>query len=204
MVGASITLCIDILHRSKSEPEFMEHKKMIDQAITLLERYSDSTLAVRGIRLLSSLLEGTAKKQPSKHHGRHNIGNKAYPHEGNPLAWPLEDNQSIDAMCASRQSNNAEDGSQMTVSLATSSQQGPQPRTTPPTSIAGNDDALDVPTQNAGDFNLINGEGYFGGVDDNGMLSDTSWWTDLITDYLPMQNGFDTPFLVEDLITQAP
>ena len=92
----------------------------------------------------------------------------------------------------------------MTVSLATSSQQGPQPRTIPPTSIAGNDDALDVPTQNAGDFNLINGEGYFGAVDDNGMLSDTSWWTDLITDYLPMQNGFDTPFLVEDLVTQAP
>lgn len=182
----------------------MEHKKMIDQAITLLERYSDSTLAVRDIRLLSSLLEGTAKKQPSKHHDRHNTGNKAYPHEGNPLTWPLEDNQSIDAMCASRQFNNAEDGSQMTVSLATSSQQGPQPRIIPQSSIAGTNNALDIPTQNTGDFNLINDESYFGGVDDNSILSDTSWWTDLITDYLPIQKGFDTPFLVEDLITQAP
>ena len=182
----------------------MEHKKLVDQAITLLERYNDSTLAARGIQLLSSLLEGTAKKQPSKYHGRHDTKNKAYPHEGNPLAWPLEDNQSIDSMWASRQSNNAEDGSQLTVPLTSSSQQGPQLRTIPPISIAGNGDALDVPTQNAGDFNLINGDGNFGLVDDNGMLSDASWWTDLFSDYLPTQNGFNTPFLIEDLVTQTP
>lgn len=204
MIGASITLCIDILHRSKSETEFVEHKKLIDQAITLLETYNDSTLAVRGIRLLSSLLEGTAKKQPSQHHDRHDIENKAYLHEGNPLAWPLEDSQSIDAMWASRHSNNAEDGSQMTVPLATSSQQGPQPRSIPPTSFAGNNDALDVPTPIAGDFDLINGDGNFGPVDDNGMLSDTSWWTDLVSDYLLTQNDWHTPFLMEDLVTPAP
>ena len=194
MIGASITLCVDILHRSKSEPEFMEHKKLVEQAITLLERYDDSTLAARGIHLLSSLLEGTARKQPSKHHGRH---------DGNPLAWPLEDSQSIDSMWASRQSNNAENGSQMTVPLTNSSRQGPQLRTIPPMSIAEDDNTLDVPTQNAGDFNLINGDGNFGLIDDNAMLSDASWWTDLFSDYLPTQNGFDTPFLIEDLVTQA-
>ena len=130
--------------------------------------------------------------------------NKIHPSEGSPLAWPLEDRQSIDAMWTSRQSNNAEDESQMTVPLTNSSQQGPQLRTIPPISVAENGDTLDVPTQIAGDFNLINGDGNFGVVDDNGMLLDTPWWTDLFSDYLPAQNGFNTPFLIEDFVTQAP
>lgn len=203
-VGASITLCMDILHRSKSESEGIEHKRLVDRAIALLKRNSDSTLAVRGIRLLSSLLEGTAKKQSSKQHGRRDIEKKAYPHEGNPLAWPLEDHQSIDAMWASRQSNSAEHGPQMTASPAASAQEGPQLRSTLPTLIAGNCDALDIPIQNTGDFSLINADGNFGVVNDNGMLLDTSWWADLFSDYRPMQDGFNTPFFVEDLITRAP
>lgn len=81
----------------RDEPEFAEHKRLVDQAVAFLMRYEDSTSAVRGIRLLSSLLEGAAKQQPSKHHARHDEENKAGPHEGNPLAWPLEYRQSIDA-----------------------------------------------------------------------------------------------------------
>ena len=204
MVGASITLCLDILHRLRSEPEFAEHKSLVDQAVTLLERYNDSTLAVRGIRLLSSLLEGTAKKQPSKRHGRHEKENKASLDEGNPLAWPLEDRQNIDAMWASGQSTSAEKGSQMAVSPAISLQQGPQLRSIPPASTAGDAGLLDVPTPSAGDSNLINGDGNFGAVDDNGMSSDPLWWTNLFSDYFPTQSGFDNPFLIEDLVMQAP
>lgn len=92
----------------------------------------------------------------------------------------------------------------MTVTLTNSSQQGPQLRTIPPISVAENGDTLDVPTQIAGDFNLINGDGNFGVVDDSGMLLDTPWWTDLFSDYLPAQNGFNTPFLIGDFVTQAP
>ena len=204
MVGASITLCLDILRRLRSEPEFAEHKRLVDQAVTLLERYNDSTLAVRGIRLLSSLLEGTAKKQPSNRHGRHDKENKASLDEGKPLAWPLEDRQNIDAMRASGQSNSADNGSQMAVSPTISLQQGPQLRTIPPTSIAGDADLLDVPTPSACDFNLINGDGNFGAVDDNGMSSDPLWWTNLFSDYFPTQSGFDNSFLPEDLVIQAP
>ena len=68
MVGASITLCLDIPHRPKAEPEFAEHMKFVDQAVALLSKYDDSTLAVRGVRLLSSLLEGATKQQPSRRH----------------------------------------------------------------------------------------------------------------------------------------
>ena len=190
MVGASITLCLDIYHRSKAEPEFAEHKNLIDHAITLLGRYDDSTLAVRGIRLLSSLLDGIAQQQPFRHHARHGKENEAYPHEGNPLAWPLEDRQSIDAIWASRQSSSADDSCQSTVSSRTST--------------AGDAGALEVPTQNADCFNGINGDASFGSVNDNGVLSDTSWWTDFFSDYFPAQSGFEDPFLFEELVAQAP
>ena len=74
MIGASITLCLDILHRSDAEPEIAEHRKLVDQAVMLLRRYDDSTLASRGIRILSSLLEGTTKQQPSRDRARHDKG----------------------------------------------------------------------------------------------------------------------------------
>lgn len=130
---------------------------MVDQAVAFLKRYEDSTLAVRGMRLLSSLLEGVAKQQPSKHHARHDEENKAGPHEGNPYAWPLEDRQSIDAMWAYRQSNSAGDGSQSVVSPPISLQQEPQLRTMPATSIARNAGGLNVLTQDADDLNFVNG-----------------------------------------------
>ena len=91
MISASITLCLDILHRPRAEPEFAEHKKLVDQAITLLGRYDDSTLAVRGVRLLASLLEKATKQQPSRRHARHDKENNAYPHHSASWVWPLED-----------------------------------------------------------------------------------------------------------------
>ena len=204
MVGASITLCLDILHRAEAEPEFGEHKKLVDQAVLLLGRYDDSTLAVRGMRLLTSLLEGTTKQQPSKQRARYDKENKAHDHEGNPLAWPLEDRQSIDAMWASKQSTSADGVSQSTASTAISLPQGPQLRTAPPTSTAGDAGVFDAPLQDAEDFNFMNAGGSFGTVNGNGVLSDTSWWTDLFSDYFPAQSGFENPFLIEDLLTQAP
>lgn len=203
MVGASITLCLDILHRSEAEPEFGEHKKLVDQAVLLLGRYDDSTLAVRGMRLLSSLLEGSRKQPPFKHHAGHDRENKAYPHESKTLAWPLEDRQSIDAMWSSKQSNTANGRSQSTASTATSSQQEAQFRTTPATSIAGDAGVLDAPIQNAEDFNFMNPDSSFGTANENGVSSDT-WWTEIFNDYFPAQSGFENPFLIENLFPQAP
>ena len=178
---------------------------MVDQAVAFLKRYDDSTLAVRGMRLLSSLLEGATKQQPAKHNAHHDRENKAYPHEGNPLAWPLEDHQSIDAMWASRKSNSADDGSRSVVSPAISLQQGPQLGTMPATSVAGDAGGSDVPTQNANDFHFVNGNNSsFDAANDNGVSSDASWWTDVFSDYFPAQSGFENPFLIEDLVNLAP
>ncbi len=45
MVGAGITLCLDILHHSEAEREFADHTKLVDQAVVLLGRYDGSALA---------------------------------------------------------------------------------------------------------------------------------------------------------------
>lgn len=177
---------------------------MVNQAVAFLKRYEDGTLAVRGMRLSSSLLEGAAKQQPSKHHARHDEENIAGPHEGNPLAWPLEDRQSIDAMWAYRQSNSVGDGSQSVVSPAISLQQEPQLRTMPATSIARNAGGLNVLTQDADDLNFVNGNCSFDAVSNNGGLSDASWWTNFFSDYFPAQSGFEYPFLIENLVNLAP
>ena len=177
---------------------------MVDQAVAFLKRYEDSTLAVRGMRLLYSLLERAVKQQPSKHHAHHDKKTNAYPHKGNPLAWPLEDRQSIDAMCASRQPNSADDGSQSVVLPVISLQQGPQLRTMPARSFAGDAGGFDDPTQNADDFDLVNGNSSFDAVSKNGVISDASWWTDFFSDYFPAQSGFENPFLLEDLVNLAP
>lgn len=196
MIGASITLCLDILHRADAEPESAEHRKLVNQAVMLLRRYDDSSLASRGIRILSSLLEGTTKQQPSRHRARHD---KAPPQEGNPSAWPLEDRQSIDAMWASRKSNTTDDGSHSATSAATSTQQGPPWRMTPITSarsVAGDDGALVAPIQNMEQFDFMNVDGSLGTVNDDGMIPEMAWWTDLASEYFPSQSGFANPFLM--------
>lgn len=176
---------------------------MVDQAIVLLKRYDDSTLAMRGMRLLSSLLEGTTKQQLSEHHARHNKENKAHPHEGNPSAWPLEDHRSIDAMWASKQSDSMDDSLQPSASTTISLQQGSQPRTTPATSISEDADVLNAPVQNTDDYAFTNADGSLGGLTDNDILSDTAWRPDLFSDYFPAQSAFENPFLIENLLAQA-
>ncbi|KAH8681920.1 hypothetical protein BX600DRAFT_505551 [Xylariales sp. PMI_506] len=56
-VAASIILVLDILHRSPDESEYLEHKQLVEDAVGLLRQYQNSMIAVRGVKLLSSLLE---------------------------------------------------------------------------------------------------------------------------------------------------
>ena len=158
---------------------------------------------MRGTRLLSSFLEAAKKQQPFKHHARHDKENKAYPHEGNPSAWPLEDRQSIDAMWPSKKSNNADDRFQSTTSTEISLQQGPQSVTTPAISNVGDASVLDAPMQNAEHSSIMNADGNFDTVNGNGVISDAPWWIDIFTDYDPSQSGFENPFVIEDLLPQA-
>ncbi|ETI23861.1 hypothetical protein G647_05668 [Cladophialophora carrionii CBS 160.54] len=55
-VAAGMVLCLDIFHRSESDPEFKSHKERITKCIQFLRRYDTSTIAVRGAKVLIFLL----------------------------------------------------------------------------------------------------------------------------------------------------
>ncbi|KAK4943716.1 hypothetical protein LTR10_016813 [Elasticomyces elasticus] len=61
MVAAGITLALDIFHRKPHEPEYEEHRKLVDNTISMLGKFEGSMIALRGIRLLSSLLAEQAR-----------------------------------------------------------------------------------------------------------------------------------------------
>ncbi|KEF54533.1 uncharacterized protein A1O9_09700 [Exophiala aquamarina CBS 119918] len=61
MVAAGITLALDTFHRTKSEPEHDEHRKLVENTISMLSKFEFSMIALRGIRLLSSLLAEQAR-----------------------------------------------------------------------------------------------------------------------------------------------
>lgn len=61
MVAGGITLALDIFHRRPNEPEFEEHRKLVDNTISMLGKFEHSMIAMRGIRLLSSLLAEQAR-----------------------------------------------------------------------------------------------------------------------------------------------
>jgi hypothetical protein len=56
MVAAGIVLALDIFHRTPGTPELPEHKRLVDTTITMLAKYTDSMIGIRGNRLLTSLL----------------------------------------------------------------------------------------------------------------------------------------------------
>ena len=61
MVAAGITLSLDVFHRQEHEPEFNEHRKLVEHAIGMLAKFDGSMIATRGIRLLTSLLSEQAR-----------------------------------------------------------------------------------------------------------------------------------------------
>jgi len=61
MVAAGITLALDVFHRKNSEPEYEEHRKLVENTISMLGKFENSMISLRGIRLLSSLLAEQAR-----------------------------------------------------------------------------------------------------------------------------------------------
>lgn len=186
-----------MLHRSEAEPEFAEHKKLVDQAILLLKMCDDSTLALRGMQLLSSLLEGR-KRQNARNDKEH----RTHPQEGQSLAWPLEDRQSIDAMWTSKQSYTGDEGFQPTASTVAFAE-GTQLSSNPAPSFAGDAGVLDPLIPNS-ESDIVTDGSKFDTMTENGALPDGSWWMDLFSDYFPAESGFQNPCLIEDLFAQAP
>ena len=56
-VAAGIILSLDTFHRSVSEKEFEEHKRLVTDTIKYLKQFDNSKIASRGVELLSALQE---------------------------------------------------------------------------------------------------------------------------------------------------
>ncbi|KAK5094992.1 hypothetical protein LTS08_008388 [Lithohypha guttulata] len=61
MVAAGITLSLDTFHRKPKAPEISENRKYVEEAINMLSKFDHSMIAVRGVRLLTSLLAEQAR-----------------------------------------------------------------------------------------------------------------------------------------------
>jgi transcription elongation factor SPT5 len=63
LVTAGICLVLDLFHRADTDPEAQEYQSCVQKAITFLQQFFTSSVAVHGARLLMSLLQEYAKLQ---------------------------------------------------------------------------------------------------------------------------------------------
>jgi hypothetical protein len=200
MVAAGITLCLDMLHRKEFEAEFTEHRQCVEKALHLLRRYDDSTLALRGVRLLSSLLtEVMSKQKPSKDRYNANQHSRSHDCEGDPPTWP-ENRHRIETLLAVDEPNSTADGPLPNTSTAVSERVDCHANTmvgiTPVGGVGIDDNIL----QSTNDFDPMNAYGSLSKPSDSGLVSDLSW-TDLFAEYFPAQSGFENAFLIENLFS---
>lgn len=66
-VAACIILCLDLLHRKPSDREYDEQRQLVEEAMEIFRGCYNSMIAIRGVKLLSSLLAaGSGHCQLSK------------------------------------------------------------------------------------------------------------------------------------------
>ena len=201
MVAAGITLCLDVLHRKETDPEFAEHRQLVDKAIFLLSTYDGSALALRGIRLLSTLLtEAKNKLQRPQHRTdcANTTTNSSHLDDLGSPAWHKK-RRTVDGMLGSKGPCGGD-----ATSNPTGSTIAPEPgggydsnATGAPGTEAS--DAVDEPSRPANDdyFSFSNANNSRT-VNDNGFMPEVSW-TELFSDYFPAQSGFENSILIEDL-----
>jgi hypothetical protein len=200
MVAAGITLCLDMLHRKEFDAEFTEHRHCVEKALHLLRRYDDSTLALRGVRLLSSLLtEVMSKQKPSKDRCNANQHSRSHDCEGDPPTWP-ENRHRIETLLAVDEPNSTADGPLSNASTAVSERADCHANIivgiTPVGGVGIDDNIL----RSTNDFDPMNAYGSLSKPNDSGLVSDLSW-TDLFAEYFPAQSGFENAFLIENLFS---
>lgn len=189
-----------MLHRKEFEAEFTEHRHCVEKALHLLRRYDGSTLALRGVRLLSSLLtEVMSKRKSSK--DRYNVNQHGRSHncEGDPPTWP-ENRHRIETLLAVDEPNSTADGRLSNASTAASEREDCHANTvvgiTPIGGVGIDDDIL----RSTNDFDLMNAYGSLSKPNDGGLVSDLSL-TDLFAEYFPAQSGFENASLIENLFS---
>ncbi|KAH7308625.1 hypothetical protein B0I35DRAFT_483155 [Stachybotrys elegans] len=76
-VAAAIILCLDMLHRSPSDKEFGEHRKLVADTVLYLKKFERNKIATRGVQLLSFLQQEIGKSSTaaeSRKRGRNSQG----------------------------------------------------------------------------------------------------------------------------------
>lgn len=61
VVAASITVCLDLLHRDTSDPEFAAQRKLVEDGLQVLKILQPSMIAKRGEGLISALLKAAIR-----------------------------------------------------------------------------------------------------------------------------------------------
>ena len=81
MVGAGITICLDLLQRNKSDLQAQENRRVLEVALSLLRANDDSVLATQGAHLIAALSNGdwARLRQPNSN-----------PSDNSAVSWPVE------------------------------------------------------------------------------------------------------------------
>lgn len=189
-----------MFHRKEFETEFAEHRHCVEKALHLLRRYDDSTSALRGVRLLSSLLtEVMFKQKPSMDRYNANQHSRSHDCDGDPPTWP-ENRHRIETLLAVDEPNSTADGPLPNASTAVSERGDSHANTiaeiTPVGSVGIDDNIL----RSTSDFDPMNAYGSLSKPNHSVLVSDLSW-TDLFAEYFPTQSGFENAFLMENLFS---
>jgi len=186
LVAAGITICLDFLNRSETDPEFAESRRLVDDTIRLLKSYEDSTLSSRGVQLLSSLLTGSKYKNLLC----------VQPYGPVPVSRQLENTPGMVDMRWVRTGGSFEDDP--SAIGTTDSATAPEHRL--PSSrwqVSGAEDARlsEVPHPTGDQFQFTHTG--FNDFDEN--MAPNMAFFDLFSDYYPTLSGFDNASLIEDL-----
>jgi hypothetical protein len=189
-----------MLHRKEFEAEFTEHRHCVEKALHFLRRYDDSTLALRGVQLLSSLLtEVMSKQKPSKDRYNANQRSRSHDCEGDPPTWP-ENRHRIETLLAVDEPNSTAAGLLSNASSAVSERADCHANTIVGITPVGGVGIDDTILRSTNDFDPMNAYGSLSKPNDNGLLSDLSW-IDLFAEYFPAQSGSENAFLIENLFS---
>ncbi|KAK4497722.1 hypothetical protein PRZ48_010375 [Zasmidium cellare] len=197
LTGAGVTLCLDAMQRQESEPEHVEHLRLVDKVMTLLAECKNSVLAARGHRLLSSMLrEGTKESGPSDNRRQRAQSNN----ENEDLSWPIENRETIDAMRVTNRPNELATAASQTGHPTPISQedlQSPNPGHTSSsqrTTIVETGSAPPIVEEDtrAYGFDPLSADAA------DKILGDASW-TEMLSEFFPDQLGFGNALEFDDL-----
>ena len=192
LVTAGITLCLDVIRRSPSEPEYMEHRKLVERTISLLRNIDTSTLALRGVQMILSLMG--EKIAPASNHITNDPHRNDDSSEQTTITWPVESRQDVDSSERSRRAAEPDGEFPFSASFA-NAESGENFSSIRASMVPGDADVHDMPLQqsHASSNNFVDN---MPTADASNLLIDMSW-NELFSDYY--STHLENAFLIEDL-----